>query len=53
MQLEPIAKGAEGDVGGGFSWPKWDSFSIPFTGSKKADAKPMEELPSPKPEPKK
>lgn len=51
MQLEPIAEGAAGDVGGGFSWPKWDSFSLPFSGSKKADTKPMEELAPPDPEP--
>lgn len=51
MQLEPIAKGAEGDVGGGFSWPKWDSFTMPFSGGKKPDNKPMEELPPPEPDP--
>ena len=51
MQLEPITAGEEGDAVGGFSWPKWDSFSLPFGGGKKPENKPMEELPPPDPEP--
>jgi hypothetical protein len=50
MQLEPIATGAQGGFGGGFTWPKWDSFSLPFSGSKQAAPKPMEELVPPAPE---